>query len=588
MPTVTLLSGNVAHIDLESRDFESFRNDVIGNGGLADLYLPAWTDRSGLDLGVALTEVLAFYADNLSYYQDRCANEALPLTCSERRSVIEHSRWIGYELRPLQGATVDLTIVTNAAGTMPAGSKILVDTSDGSNQATFELYEEFVSTGAGTYIDVLAVHGESHVDSAQSSNGAAGQRFVLQASPMALGPDGTPSLIVEIAEGGPAEVWTLVSNFIESTSTDKVYRIYTDEDDLTTVEFGDGVKGKIPAAGVSNIQFSYRVGGGTAGNQVGPNKLTRFPAQYTFIDSVTNPLRPSGGKEKETIEEAKVNAPASLISMERAVRHDDFAIQAKKVSGVASASAHRDPKAPLIEVVTLAAYGSNPVPTGTWDKWTQTGTGLLGQVGEHLLSICTTPVILDIRACRPIYVNVAFEVFFIKRIQIEDGLAAVRATIRNFFSMDNQQIGVQCPESGLVKEIESTYGVDYINTLRFQRTPLERRLSGQTSDITFDMISYGPSCPRDRFTFQFITPSTYSVEGSESGIQTATGSLDVTYTTDDGGFSVKILSGSYPPMVKEKWEILTGSYVGNIDPDPDEICLLPEDEEIPITPRVVS
>lgn len=588
MPTVTLLSGNVAHIDLESRDFESYRDSVLGTDGLADLYLPNWSDRSELDLGVALTEVFAFYGDNLSYYQDRCANEALPLTCVERRSVIEHSRWIGYELRPIQAASVELDIVTNGAGTMQAGSKILVDTSDGSDQATFELYEDFVPTGAGTYTGVIAVHGESRQDTPQSSTGAPGQLFELQASPMALGPDGTPSLDVWVSEAGPAEIWVLVPNFLESSATDKVYRIFTDENDTTTVQFGDGVKGKIPESGVGNLQFNYRVGGGVSGNQVGPNKLTRFPQQFQFIDTVTNPERPSGGKEKESIEEAKVSAPASLISMERAVRHDDFAIQAKKVSGVASANATRDARIPLVEIVTVAAYGENPVPTGTWDRWAQTGTGTLGNVGGHLLSVCVTPIILDIRPCRPIRMNVAFEIYFIKTIRIDDGISAAQLTIRNFFSSESQEIGIQCPVSGLVKELESTFGVDYLNVLRFQRTPLERRLSGQYSDITFDMSGYGPETLPDRWTVRFLTTSTFEVDGDRNGLQVNTGSLDSVYTTDDGGFSFTILGGSIPPMVSEKWEIVTGAYVGNADPDYDEMCLLHEGADIPITPRVTQ
>jgi len=586
MPTVTLLSGNVAHVDLEARDFESYRNAVLGEDGLADLYMPNWTDRSELDLGVALTEVFSFIGDNLSYYQDRCANEALPLTCVERRSVIEHSRWIGYELRPIQAASVELTIVTNAAGTLPAKSKILVDTSDGSNQATFEIYAKFESTGAGTYAGILAVHGESREDTPQSSTGAPGQLFELQASPMALGPDGSPSLEVLVTEGGPPDEWVLVTNFLESSTADKVYRIFTDENDRTTVQFGDGVKGKIPESGVGNIQFNYRVGGGVLGNQVGPNKLTRFPQQYQFIDSVTNPLRPSGGKEKETIDEAKENAPASLISMERAVRHDDYAVQAKKVSGVADASASRDDRNPLAEIVTLAAFGENPIPTGSWDKWTQTGTGTLGNVGSHLLTVCTTPVILDIRPCRPIEVNVAYEVYFIKTIRIEDGIVAVRQTITDFFSTSLQKIGVQCPVSGLTQNIEGTYGVDYLNVLRFQRTPLERRLSGQYSDISFDMSGYGPETLKDRWTVSFITSSTFEVQGENSGLQTNIGTLDSVYYTDDGGFSFTIYGGSIPPLVREKWEIVTGAYVGNIDPDYDEICLLPEGVEIPITPQV--
>jgi hypothetical protein len=578
MPVVQLLSGKTVNVQLDSRDFESLRNDILGSGGLADQYLPSWTDRSEADLGVALSEAICFIGDNLAYYQERYANESYPLTCIQRRSIIEHCRWIGYELRPIQSASVDLTIQCNAGGIAPKGTPIQVDTSDGSLQARFELYEDFVPSSSGTYEGVLAVHGESKEDPAWSSDGSPRQTFSLLSAPMTLDPDGNPSLRVWVTESGPEELWSLVDNFLESGPIDKVYRIEVSEDDVTTVIFPDGVKGKIPEAGVSNIRTEYRVGGGILGNQVGPNKLTRFPPSLSFIDSVTNPYSPSGGREKESIEEAKVNGPASLVSMGRAVRHSDFQIQAKKVSGVLRAVAYRDALVPLIEHVVLASYGDNPVPSGTWNRWTQTGTGTLGTVGEHLKTVQVIPIILDIRPCRIIRVEVGLEVHLLSTTRRSDALVFIRELVSDYLSVNAQNMGVQCPMSGLVQVLENTQGIDYINLLRFQRIPKERRITLTDSDITFDMDYYGPETVQERWEVKFTSPTTFIVTGSNDGLQVNTGTVGMQYWTDSEEFSFTINSGIYPPHENERWEIVTGKYLGNIDPDFDELCLQTEDE----------
>ena len=73
--------------------------------------LPAWSDHSPNDLGVVLLELFAYMGDILHYYQDRIANESYLETAAERRSVMNLLRLIGYELRPPQPASADLTLL---------------------------------------------------------------------------------------------------------------------------------------------------------------------------------------------------------------------------------------------------------------------------------------------------------------------------------------------------------------------------------------------------------------------------------------------------------------------------------------------
>lgn len=83
------------------------------------------------DPGVALLDAWATVADVVTFYQERIANEGYLGTATERRSVLELARSIGYELRPgVSAATVvDLRTQATAApatGPLAAPSRVVV------------------------------------------------------------------------------------------------------------------------------------------------------------------------------------------------------------------------------------------------------------------------------------------------------------------------------------------------------------------------------------------------------------------------------------------------------------------------------
>jgi len=82
-------------IDYLAKDYPGFRRLMLDR--LA-LLAPGWTERSAADLGVALVEVLAYAADNLSYRQDAVANEAYLGTARKRVSVRRHARLVDYRM----------------------------------------------------------------------------------------------------------------------------------------------------------------------------------------------------------------------------------------------------------------------------------------------------------------------------------------------------------------------------------------------------------------------------------------------------------------------------------------------------------
>ena len=95
-----------ALMDYTNKDYAALRDAMLA---LASEKFEDWTDHSPNDLGVLLVELFAYMGDMMLYYQDRIANESYLDTAAERRSIIHLLRLIGYELRPPQPASADLT-----------------------------------------------------------------------------------------------------------------------------------------------------------------------------------------------------------------------------------------------------------------------------------------------------------------------------------------------------------------------------------------------------------------------------------------------------------------------------------------------
>ena len=73
-------------IDYTSKDYESFRNDMIKQ---LRIKMPEYTDIRQSDAGIVILELLAQGLDVLSYYQDVIANEVFFVTCEQRNNALK-------------------------------------------------------------------------------------------------------------------------------------------------------------------------------------------------------------------------------------------------------------------------------------------------------------------------------------------------------------------------------------------------------------------------------------------------------------------------------------------------------------------
>lgn len=162
------------------------------------------------------------------------------------------------------------------------------------------------------------------------SNGEAGQTFKLEHAPvLALQPGET----VEVEENRQGEVvfvpWQAAVDFSASTIYDRHFSLDTATGEIN---FGPSVRqrdgsmrqyGRVPEAG-RRIRFSqYRYGGGVVGN-VPAGKLQVLRSAIPYIDRVTNFIPTTGGRDQESLTEAKLRLPQELRAQERAVTAEDF------------------------------------------------------------------------------------------------------------------------------------------------------------------------------------------------------------------------------------------------------------------------
>ena len=182
------------------------------------------------------------------------------------------------------------------------------------------------------------------------STGRPHQAFRVASTPVLAG-----SLDLEVDQGSGPEIWTAVEDFLASGPRDSHYVL-----NRTTgeIRFGDGRRGAIPIANVSNpganvVARRYRYGGGTHGNvPAGALHALRNAVPGIDENGVVNLMPSYGGRDEETLEQAKQRAPAAVQSRCRAVTSDDFEFFATQAANIARAKALplRHPRFPDTEV----------------------------------------------------------------------------------------------------------------------------------------------------------------------------------------------------------------------------------------------
>jgi hypothetical protein len=186
-----------------------------------------------------------------------------------------------------------------------------------------------------------ASHGETVPGEVLGSGdgSAAHQRFTLRKKPLtyvsAATPQGSQSTLSVRVDGIE---WTEAPSLFGLTGTNKNYIVRIDNDAKASIVFGDGKKGARLPTGQENVVATYRSGIGTEG-EVDANSLTMLKTRPFGIRSVANPFKAGGADDPEKLEDARVNAPLKVLTLDRIVSLQDYENFARAFPGIGKAQA---------------------------------------------------------------------------------------------------------------------------------------------------------------------------------------------------------------------------------------------------------
>ncbi len=185
-----------------------------------------------------------------------------------------------------------------------------------------------------------ATHGETIHEVLGSGDGSkANQRFVLKKTPLTYvsAPTSTgikSTLGVRIND----ILWDEKPSLYGLDAQSQHYTVRIDDDARASIIFGDGKSGARLSSGTENIVAVYRSGTGNEGEVV-TGSLTLLQTMPPGIKAVTNPLPAAGAKDPEKLEMARINAPRTVLTLDRIVSLRDFEYFARTFGGIGKASA---------------------------------------------------------------------------------------------------------------------------------------------------------------------------------------------------------------------------------------------------------
>jgi predicted phage baseplate assembly protein len=223
------------------------------------------------------------------------------------------------------------------------------------------------------------------------------------------------------------------------------------EDGTLTIAFGDGRRGRRLPSGTNNVRIKYRTGAGLAGN-LAPYNLVKEVKPHPLVDGLLQPLAAAGGNDMEAADSMRANAPASVLTIERAVSLSDFTHLAATNSSVWQARAFRLPpdpgRADRIEVAIVPAGG-----------------GSLGTLGETLKDFLTAHALPGVQVSITAYQAIILDLSLTLRIKEDEFdpdlvAEAVRQAVLTAFALEKAQLGEPLFRSQVLKVVEGVAGVE--------------------------------------------------------------------------------------------------------------------------------
>jgi len=311
---------------------------------------------------------------------------------------------------------------------------------------------------------VKATHGATRRETLGSGDGGeVFQSFVLKqppvtfvAAPTAQGAESTLQVFVDNVEWHESDSLA----FLDAKSHGFVTQ--TDDDANATVMFGDGQHGARLPSGVQNVAAVYRSGIGAGGN-VDAGQITTLQSRPLGVTAVVNPLRASGGADKEGRDLARENAPLSVMSLDRLVSVQDYEDFTRRFAGIAKALARSDTDGSR-NLVYLTIAGTDDVPIDVTSDLYRNLLDALRTLGDPDL-----PLRVDLRERKALVLSARIKI--LPDFQWEPVVSDVRAALLDAFGFDQRKLGESALLSEAISVMQRVRGVSWVDVDAFGAVP---------------------------------------------------------------------------------------------------------------------
>jgi hypothetical protein len=298
-----------------------------------------------------------------------------------------------------------------------------------------------------------ATHGEAVEGEVLGGGDAAAafQRFALKKSPLTFVSGPTPSGVastLNLRVNGVA--WDEAASLDGAGPRDQRYVVRVDDEQRTALVFGDGRSGSRLPTGQENVTATYRSGLGPDGN-LDADTLTLLQTRPLGIRGVTNPVPSDGGAAPERLDDAKANAPLTVLTLDRIVTLRDFEDFARAFAGIAKAQATALWSGERFTAhVTIAGADGAEV----------SGDSLLfANLLDAIESIRDPSVRFQIASYRAKSFLVAARVLADERLEQASVFERVAAVLRAEFSFDRRSFAQPVTSAEMITAIQGVEGV---------------------------------------------------------------------------------------------------------------------------------
>ena len=297
-----------------------------------------------------------------------------------------------------------------------------------------------------------ATHGDTKEEVLGSGDGSKPfQEFQLKQKPLTFVSAATASGAETTLEVRVNEIlWHEKSNFYQLPSSEHAYITPIADDGKVTVQFGDGTTGARVPTGTENVTAEYRVGVGMSG-MLAADQINLLMSRPLGLKSVSNPLAPTGAEDPEQLDQARRNAPLTVVTLDRIVSLQDYEDFARAFAGIGKAQATWlwDGEKRLVHLTIAGVEGGDVPRTSALFSNLSSAIDNSRHADQKVRIDTYTSLLFDVEAKLVIDPDYLFgEV----KAAVEDALIAA-------FSFDNRSFGQAITASEVIAAAQGVGGV---------------------------------------------------------------------------------------------------------------------------------